>query len=197
MTRLGRCQRQTRETRVEVRWALDGTGQAEIATGIGFLDHMLESLARHGHFDLRVVAEGDLHVDQHHTTEDVAICLGRALSDALGDRGGVRRFGHAIVPLDEALALVAVDLSGRGTAEIDVPLTSEQIGAFRSEMLPHFLDSFAREGRLSLHVRLLAGRNDHHKVEAAFKALARALDDATQRDPRLAGQVPSTKGSLS
>ncbi|MBI4494687.1 MAG: imidazoleglycerol-phosphate dehydratase HisB [Chloroflexi bacterium] len=196
MARVGVCERQTRETRVEVRWELDGSGVAEIATGIGFLDHMLDSLARHGRFDLRVQAQGDLHVDQHHTTEDVGICLGRALQQALGDRAGLCRFGHAIVPLDEALALVAVDLSGRGMAVVDVPFTGEHIGAFKAEMFAHLLESLAVEARISLHARLLDGKNDHHRAEATFKALARALDDATRLDPRIAGQVPSTKGTL-
>lgn len=196
MARAGVCERQTRETRVQVRWELDGTGAAEVASGIGFLDHMLESLARHGRFDLQVRAEGDLHVDQHHTAEDLGLCLGGALNGALGDRAGIRRFGHAIVPLDEALALVAVDLSGRGTAVIEAPFTGEHIGTFKTELLAHLLESLAVEARLGLHVRVLAGKNDHHKAEAIFKALGRALDDATQLDPRIAGQVPSTKGRL-
>lgn len=196
MARVGECVRETRETRISVRWELDGSGVAQVSTGIGFLDHMLDSLARHGRFDLHVQAEGDLHVDQHHTTEDVAICLGRALAEALGSRAGIRRFGHAIVPLDEALALVAVDLSGRGTAVVDATFLGEHIGTFKTEMLPHFLESLALEARMSLHARLLAGRNDHHKAEAVFKALAQSLDDATRLDPRIADQVPSTKGSL-
>lgn len=196
MSRSGTCERRTRETQVEVRWELDGSGVAEVTTGIGFLDHMLDSLGRHGRFDLSLRAQGDLHVDQHHTTEDVGICLGRALDQALGDRAGVRRFGHAIVPLDEALALVAVDLSGRGAAVVEATFTGEQIGAFKTELFGHLLESFALEARLGLHVRVLAGKNDHHKAEAVFKALARALDDATQIDPRIAGQVPSTKGTL-
>jgi imidazoleglycerol-phosphate dehydratase len=196
MARQGSYQRDTRESKVSVEWELDGTGQADVATGIGFLDHMLDSLARHGRFDLRVRAEGDLHVDQHHTTEDVAICLGRALAVALGERTGIRRFGDATVPLDEALATVAVDLSGRGYAVVDAQLRGEQIGTFKAEMLTHLLESFAIEARISLHARVLVGRNDHHKAEAVFKALARALDDATLVDARISGQVPSTKGSL-
>lgn len=188
--------RETRESRVEVLLTLDGTGQADISTGIGFLDHMLDSLARHARFDLTLRAEGDLHVDQHHTSEDVGMTLGQALDQALGERRGIRRFGNAIVPLDEALALVAVDLGGRGWASIDLPFRGAQLGGLSTEMIPHLLASFATEARLSLHAKLLAGENDHHKAEATFKALARALDDATRLDPRLQGQVPSTKGVI-
>jgi imidazoleglycerol-phosphate dehydratase len=188
--------RETRESRVSVQVDLDGTGQADVSTGIGFLDHMLTSLARHARFDLTVRAEGDLYVDQHHTAEDVGITLGQAFNQALGDRAGIRRFGHAIVPLDEALALVAVDLGGRGWPVIDLPFNGPTIGGLATEMIPHLLQSFAQDGRLNLHVRLMAGENDHHRAEATFKALARALDDATRPDPRLAGAIPSTKGVL-
>ena len=194
--RNAQIRRETRESWVEVTLNLDGAGQAQIATGIGFLDHMLDSLSRHARFDLTVKAEGDLHVDQHHTAEDVGITLGQALDRALGDRRGIRRFGDATVPLDEALSQVAVDLGGRGWANIDLPFRGEMIGGLSSEMIPHLLQSFAMEGRFSLHVRLLAGENDHHRAEATFKALARALDDATRPDPRLGGAVPSTKGVL-
>jgi len=194
--RNAQIRRETRESRVEVTLNLDGAGQAQIATGIGFLDHMLDSLSRHARFDLTVKAEGDLHVDQHHTAEDVGITLGQALDRALGDRRGIRRFGDATVPLDEALSQVAVDLGGRGWANIDLPFRGEMIGGLSSEMIPHLLQSFAMEGRFSLHVRLLSGENDHHRAEATFKALARALDDATRPDPRLGGAVPSTKGVL-
>lgn len=194
--RVGRCQRETRETRVEARWALDGRGSAEVSTGVGFLDHMLELLAQHGLFDLEVRAQGDLHVDEHHTVEDVGIVLGRALNEALGERRSLRRIAHAIVPMDEALALVAVDLSGRGLALVDVPLSGPRIGAFPTDMVEHFLHSLAVEARITLHVQLLRGRNDHHIVEAVFKGLARALDAATERDPRLGDAVPSSKGLL-
>jgi imidazoleglycerol-phosphate dehydratase len=194
--RTATVRRETRESQVEVLLNVDGTGQADVQTGIGFLDHMLDSLARHARFDLTVRARGDLHVDQHHTCEDVGITLGQALSQALGERRAIRRFGDATVPLDEALVQVALDLGGRGWATIDLPLKSPQIGSLSSEMLPHFLASFAMEGRFNLHVRLLAGGNDHHKAEAAFKALARALDDATRPDPRIQGIVPSTKGVI-
>jgi len=194
--RRGRCVRQTRETRITAELNLDGQGEYRVKTGIGFLDHMIESLARHSRCDITVEAEGDLHVDAHHTAEDVAICLGRALHEALGDRAGLYRMGHAIVPLDEALALVALDLSGRGVAVLDTPFRAAMLGGLPTDMIPHFLQSLALEARLSLHAKILAGDNDHHRAEALFKALARALDQATRIDPRLAGAVPSTKGVL-
>jgi imidazoleglycerol-phosphate dehydratase len=194
--RTARVHRQTRESQVEVLLNLDGSGRADIATGIGFLDHMLDSLARHARFDLTLKAEGDLHVDQHHTAEDVGICLGQALDQALGERRGIRRFGDAAVPLDEALSHVAIDLGGRPWASIDLPFRGQMIGGLSSEMIPHLLQSFAIDGRFALHVRLLAGENDHHRAEATFKALARALDDATRPDPRLGNEVPSTKGVI-
>jgi imidazoleglycerol-phosphate dehydratase len=194
--RTAHIRRETRESRIEVALNLDGSGRGDIATGIGFLDHMLDSLARHARFDLTVRAEGDLHVDQHHTAEDVGIGLGQALDKALGERRAIRRFGDAAVPLDEALVQVAVDLGGRGWASIELPFHAPMIGGLSSEMIPHLLQSFALEGRFTLHVRLLAGENDHHRAEATFKALARALDDATRADPRLGGEVPSTKGVI-
>jgi imidazoleglycerol-phosphate dehydratase len=194
--RTATVRRETRESRVEVALNLDGSGRGDVSTGIGFLDHMLDSLARHARFDLTLRAEGDLHVDQHHTAEDVGITLGQALDKALGDRRAIRRFGDATVPLDEALVQVAIDLGGRGWASVDLPFQGALIGSLSSEMIPHFLQSFAADGRFALHVRLLAGQNDHHRAEAAFKALARALDDATRPDPRLAGEVPSTKGVI-
>jgi imidazoleglycerol-phosphate dehydratase len=196
MPRTGHVRRETRESQVEVTLNLDGSGRAEIATGIGFLDHMLDSLARHARFDLTLKAEGDLHVDQHHTAEDVGITLGQALDRALGERRGIRRFGDAVVPLDEALSQVAIDLGGRAWASIDLPFRAPMIGGLSSEMIPHLLQSFAMDGRFALHVRLLAGENDHHRAEATFKALARALDDATRPDARLGGEVPSTKGVI-
>jgi imidazoleglycerol-phosphate dehydratase len=194
--RTGHVHRETRESRVEVILNLDGSGRADISTGIGFLDHMLDSLARHARFDLTVKADGDLHVDQHHTAEDVGITLGQTLDQALGERRGIRRFGDAVVPLDEALSQVAIDLGGRPWASIDLPFRGTQIGGLSSDMIPHLLQSFAVDGRFALHVRLLAGDNDHHRAEATFKALARALDDATRPDPRLGDQVPSTKGVM-
>jgi imidazoleglycerol-phosphate dehydratase len=188
--------RKTGETDIEVTLNLDGAGQASITTGVGFLDHMLHALARHARFDLTVQASGDLHIDEHHTVEDVGIVLGRALAEALSDRRGITRMGHAIVPMDEALALVAVDLGGRGYFVFDGEFNTARIGQLGTSLIPHFFESLAHEGRLNLHARLLAGIDDHHRAEALFKALARALDMATRLDPRLAGQVPSTKGTL-
>src|ERR687884_704161 len=194
--RTATVRRETRESRVEIALNLDGWGRGDVSTGMGFLDNMLDRLARPARFDLTLRAEGDLHVDQHHTAEDVGITLGQALDKALGDRRAIRRFGDAVVPLDEALAQVAVDLGGRGWASIDLPFRGPMLGGLSSEMIPHLLQSFAMDGRFSLHVRLLAGDNDHHRAEATFKALARALDDATRHDPRLGAEVPSTKGVI-
>lgn len=194
--RTAEIHRQTRETTIDVSLDVDGTGRAEIATGIGFLDHMLDALARHARFDLKVKAVGDLHIDAHHTAEDVAIVLGQALDRALGDKKGLRRFADATVPLDEALVHVTVDLSGRGVAVVDLPFRGEMMGTLPTEMVPHFLKSLAVEGRFTLHVRQLHGENDHHRAEATFKALARSLEIATRIDPRIADLVPSTKGSL-
>ncbi|HZT08057.1 MAG TPA: imidazoleglycerol-phosphate dehydratase HisB [Chloroflexota bacterium] len=194
--RTGRVHRVTRETDVLVSLTIDGRGNASVASGVGFLDHMLESLARHGLFDLEVQATGDLHVDDHHSIEDVAITLGQALRQALGDGRGIRRMGHAFVPLDESLAMAAVDISGRGMAIVDLQIEGATVGDMKSQMVPHFLQSLAMEARMSLHVQVLTGRNDHHKVEASFKALAKALDWATQLDERLGTEVPSTKGVL-
>ena len=188
--------RETGETGIEVELDLDGSGRYEIDTGLKMLDHLLAQIARHGLFDLRIKARGDLALDEHHTVEDVAITLGRALAQALGERQGIARMGHAIVPLDEALAQVAVDLSGRGYAVVEASFTDKRLGELPSDLIRHFLESFALEGRLNLHARLLAGSNDHHKAEALFKALAKALKDATRPEERLKGQVPSTKGVI-
>jgi imidazoleglycerol-phosphate dehydratase len=194
--RRGQIERETRETRVRVVIDLDGSGQGEVETGIGMFDHLLEQIARHGLFDLSVQARGDIDRDAHHTIEDVGICLGQALNQALGERRGIARMAHAIVPLDEALTLVAVDAGGRGYAAIDLPFRGERIGDLPAEMIEHFLHTFAVEARTSLHVRLMAGVNDHHRAESAFKALARALSAATRLDPRLEGAIPSTKGVI-
>ncbi len=188
--------RKTGETDIELTINLDGTGQADVSTGVGFLDHMLHALARHARLNLKVRAEGDLHIDEHHTVEDVGIVLGRALAQALGDRKGITRMGHAIVPMDEALAMVAVDFGGRGYFVFDGEFSTDRIGQMGTSLVPHFFESVAHEGKLNLHARLLAGRDDHHRAEALFKAFARALDMALTRDDRLAGQVPSTKGTL-
>lgn len=187
--------RTTNETTVEVELNLDGRGQAEVATGIGFLDHLLDSLARHSLFDLRLRASGDLHVDEHHTTEDVAIALGRALDQALGERRGIRRIAHAYAPLDEALALVVVDAGGRGYAVVDADFAGRRIGALDADLVRHVIETLARESRCTIHARVLYGANDHHRAEALIKALARALDAATSLDPRRE-DVPSTKGTL-
>ena len=196
MERRGKEERETKETKVRVELNLDGSGQASIATGVGMLDHLLEQIARHGLIDITIAAQGDLQIDPHHTAEDVAICLGRALKKALGKREGIVRFGHAVVPLDEALALVAVDLSGRGYAALDLPWTGTKVGELPTDLIGHMLWSIATESRMTLHARILAGTSDHHKAEAVFKALARSLGTAVRLDPRLGSDVPSTKGSL-
>ncbi len=187
--------RQTRETRIEVTLDLDGAGNADVATGIGFYDHLLTSFAHHGLFDLEVRATGDLQVDEHHTVEDVALVLGAALAAALGDRAGITRFGEASVPMDEALASAVVDAGGRPYAVLDLPFRGERIGTLATQLVEHALESFARTSGTTLHLRG-SGRNDHHLAEAAFKALARALRAAVAIDPRRAEAVPSTKGSL-
>ena len=187
--------RVTRETDITVHLELDGEGRAEVATGIGFLDHLLTSLAHHALFDLTIAATGDLEVDEHHTTEDVALVLGAALDAALGDRSGIRRFGDASVPMDEALASVAIDVGGRPYAVVDLPFRGERMGTLPTQLVEHALEAFARTSGSTLHVRG-AGRNDHHLAEAAFKALARALRIACEPDPRRRG-VASTKGTAS
>ena len=186
--------RRTRETDVTVTLDLDGGGSADVATGVGFYDHLLSSLAHHALFDLEVRATGDLHVDEHHTVEDVALVLGSALSEALGDRVGIRRFGEGQAPMDESLAAAVVDLSGRPYAVVDLPFRGERVGELPLQLVEHALESFARTAGATLHLRA-TGRNDHHLAEAAFKALARALREASELDPRRAG-VASTKGTL-
>jgi len=187
--------RETRETRIELTLELDGRGKYEIETGIPFLDHMLSHLALHGLFDLRVRAQGDLEVDEHHTVEDVAICLGRALDEALGEREGIVRMAHSCVPMDEALAFVALDLGGRAYVVVEADFTAPRIGALATSLIPHFLETLAYHARMNLHARVLYGRDDHHKAEALFKALGRALGAATRLEPRREG-APSTKGVL-
>ena len=189
-------ERQTRETNVSLGLELDGLGRYDVSTGIGMFDHMLEQLARHSLIDLRVDATGDIERDPHHLIEDVGLVLGQALNEALGERRGISRFGHAFAPMDEALALVAVDLGGRPYAAIDATFDREDIGQLPAENVKHFLEAFAQEGRLNLHARLLSGENDHHRVEALFKALARALRAAVTIDERIADQLPSTKEVL-
>lgn len=188
--------RQTNETQLQINLDLDGTGKHEISTGVGFLDHMLTHLAVHGLFDLSVQAKGDLHIDAHHTVEDVALALGQAFDQALGDRKGIVRIGDCFVPMDETLAHVAVDLSGRPYAVIQAAWHAPYIGNIPTTLFPHFFESLAVTARCNLHARVLYGRDDHHQAEALFKAWARALDVATQIDPRRAEVVPSTKGTL-
>jgi len=193
--RQARVTRTTKETQVEVALTLDGQGRYQIETGLGFLDHLLAQVAVHGHLDLEVRVRGDLEVDEHHTVEDVAIALGQALDQALGDRRGIVRMGHAYAPLDEALARVVVDLSGRPYAVVRAAFRAPRLGALDSDLIIHFLETLAVHGRMNLHARVLYGRNDHHKAEALFKALGRALDRASRLDPRRE-TVPSTKGIL-
>jgi imidazoleglycerol-phosphate dehydratase len=193
--RTARIERSTNETRITIELNLDGTGQHSIATGVGFLDHMLTHLAVHGLFDLSVQASGDLHIDVHHTVEDVALVLGAAFDQALGDRKGITRMGSFYVPMDETLAFVAIDFSGRPYCVVSAEWGSAPVGGIPTSLFPHFLESFAITSRCNLHARVLYGRDDHHKAEALFKALARALAAATLPDPRRAG-VPSTKGTL-
>ena len=195
-TRTASIERRTGETSIELTLNIDGSGMVDIATGIGFLDHMLHLFARHGLFDLKVHASGDLHVDEHHTAEDVCICLGQALDRALGERRGLVRTAHAYVPMDEALGFVAVDLSGRPYCVVDADFVTPRVGQLGTDLIAHLFESIAMHGRMNLHARVLYGRNDHHKVEALFKALGRALDTATRIDERLGGAIPSTKGVL-
>jgi imidazoleglycerol-phosphate dehydratase len=189
-----RVARRTRETDITIAFDLDGTGASDVATGIGFYDHLLTSFAHHGLFDLSIAASGDLHVDEHHTVEDVSLVLGAALAEALGDRAGIRRFGDAAVPMDESVATAVIDVGGRPYAVIDLPFRAERAGTLPLQLVDHALESFARTSGSTLHLRG-TGRNDHHLAEAAFKALARALRLACEPDPRRTG-VASTKGSL-
>lgn len=198
MSRTARRERKTKETEIRASVTLDGAGDARVATGIGFFDHMLEALARHGLFDLDVECSGDLHVDAHHTVEDVGIVLGGCFLDALGDKAGIVRFADATVPLDEALVRAVVDVSGRPFLHFDVPLPVDQprIGEFDVALSAEFWRAFATEARITMHLDGFRGDNAHHVVEATFKAAARALDAATRLDPRRGGAVPSTKGAL-
>jgi len=188
--------RNTAETRITVRVNLDGTGQATLSTGIGFFDHMLDQIARHGLIDLAIQAEGDLHIDGHHTVEDVGITLGQAVARAVGDKKGIRRYGHAYVPLDEALSRVVIDFSGRPGLVMNVPFKSGIIGTFDSQLAYEFFQGFVNHAGVTLHIDNLRGENAHHQAETVFKAFARALRAALELDPRGAGQIPSTKGSL-
>jgi imidazoleglycerol-phosphate dehydratase len=194
--RVGRVERRTGETDIVLELDLDGTGRWEVETGVGFLDHMLSHIAAHGLIDLTIQAKGDLQVDAHHTVEDVGIALGRALQQALGDRRGIARYGQSLLPMDEALALVALDFSNRGLFVGELPLASDRVGAFDAELVSEFMRALASNAGMTLHVRLLCGGNTHHQIEAVFKGLGRALREAVALDPRRTEAVPSTKGVL-
>lgn len=189
-------QRKTGETEITLSLSIDGSGTAQTSTGVGFLDHMLTLFAKHGLFDIHVAATGDLHIDEHHTAEDVCICLGQAINQALGERRGIVRTAHSYVPMDESLGFVAVDLGGRPYAVFQAAFVTPRVGQLGTDLIEHLFESIAFHGRMNLHARVEYGRNDHHKVEALFKALGRALDAATRIDDRLAGAIPSTKGTL-
>jgi imidazoleglycerol-phosphate dehydratase len=193
--RVAKIDRSTAETKISLELNLDGTGQSEIATGVGFFDHMLTLLARHGAFDLRVKADGDLHVDQHHTVEDTGICLGQAIKAALGDKTGIRRYGHFTLPMEETLVTTALDLSGRYYLVFNAPIPASKIGDFDSELVEDFWQAVAANALMNLHVVLHHGRNSHHISEGIFKSAARALRMAVEKDSRMTG-VPSTKGTL-
>ena len=195
-SRIAELARNTAETQVSVRVNLDGTGVSRLHTGIGFFDHMLDQIARHGLIDLDIDAEGDLHIDGHHTVEDVGITLGQAVHKAIGDKKGIRRYGHAYVPLDEALSRVVIDFSGRPGLELNVPFKSGMIGAFDTQLTHEFFQGFVNHAFVTLHIDNLKGENAHHQAETVFKAFARALRAAIELDPRALGTIPSTKGSL-
>ena len=194
--RIAEVQRNTSETQITVRVNLDGSGAADLATGIGFFDHMLDQIARHGLIDLKIQAQGDLHIDGHHTVEDVGITLGQAVAQAVGDKKGIRRYGHAYVPLDEALSRVVIDFSGRPGLHMRVPFKAGMIGQLDTQLVYEFFQGFANHAGVTLHIDNLHGDNAHHQCETVFKAFARALRMALEHDPRMAGVVPSTKGSL-
>jgi imidazoleglycerol-phosphate dehydratase len=196
MNRTADVRRDTKETRIRVRLDLDGTGQAKLATGIGFFDHMLDQIARHGLIDLEIEAQGDLHIDGHHTVEDVGITLGMAVAQAVGDKRGLTRYGHAYVPLDEALSRVVIDFSGRPGLHMDVPFKSGMVGGFDTQLAYEFFQGFANHALVTLHIDNLRGENAHHQCETVFKAFARALRMALALDPRAPGVIPSTKGAL-
>ena len=194
--RTATIRRDTKETKVQVTLDLDGSGSAEVRTGVGFLDHMLDHFGKHGMLDLTIQSEGDLHVDDHHTAEDVGICLGQAIAKALGDKAGIRRFGSASVPMDEALASVSMDLSGRAVLVFNVRFAGDKIGTFDTQLIEEFCRALSAHAGMNLHVNVPYGANDHHVAEALFKALAQAFRAAKEIDPARRGQVPSTKGSL-
>lgn len=188
--------RKTGETDISLSLSLEGKGTYEVETGCGFLNHMLELFARHGRFDLSVQCKGDTHVDYHHTAEDVAICLGQAFKEALGDKKGITRYGSMILPMDEALILCAVDIGGRAYLNFDAVIPTEKVGDFDTELVKEFMTALAREMNMNLHIKMLAGENSHHIIEGMFKAMARALKEAVKIDPEFADEIPSTKGIL-
>lgn len=195
MERTATVNRYTNETKIDLDFSIDGEGKTELETGVSFLSHMLDLFAKHGQFDLKVDAKGDVEVDGHHTTEDIGICIGQALREALGDKKGIKRYGNAFVPMDEALAQVVIDLSNRPHLEMRAEFPAQQVGTFDVELVHEFLWKLALEARMNLHVIVHYGKNTHHMIEAVFKALGRALDEATTIDPRVKG-VPSSKGML-
>jgi len=194
--RQAKIKRQTKETDIFLRLDLDGTGESKINTGCGFLDHMLTLFSKHAHYDLEVSCNGDVEVDYHHTVEDVGICLGQALTEALADKRGIKRYGSIILPMDEALILVAIDISGRDFLAYALDIPSYKVGDFDTELCEEFMRAFVREAKLTLHIRQLAGTNSHHIIEGAFKALGRALSASTEIDQRFSADLPSTKGVL-
>ena len=194
--RTARIRRRTAATDITLSLTIEGTGKRDIATGCGFLDHMLTLFARHGRFDLAVTCQGDTHIDDHHTVEDIAICLGDAFAEALGDKRGITRYASTLLPMDEALILTAVDISGRGMLCCDIDIPTEKVGAFDTQLTEEFLLALTRRADITLHVRQLAGRNSHHIIEGLFKSLARTLSAAAAIDSRAAGEIPSTKGVL-
>lgn len=195
LERTSEVERITSETQIKLTLALDGTGENQVTTGVGFLDHMLILLSKHGAINLTLEASGDTHIDDHHTVEDVGIALGQALRSALGNKAGINRYGQALVPMDEALILAAVDISGRGFLELDLPLPAAKVGTFDTELVEEFFRALAVNGGITLHLRMLSGRNTHHIIEGVFKAVGRALRQAVAKDDRLTG-IPSTKGVL-
>ncbi len=196
MIRAQQIERKTAETDIVLALSLDGMGKSEIETGCGFLDHMLTLFAKHGRFDLKVKCVGDTQVDYHHTAEDIGICLGDAFADCLGEMRGITRYGHMILPMDEALILSAVDISGRGKLVFDLPVPTEKVGDFDTELVKEFFEAFVRRANLTLHIQKLAGENTHHIIEGAFKSVARSLRTAVKLDPDTMGEIPSTKGIL-
>jgi imidazoleglycerol-phosphate dehydratase len=194
--RTASVRRDTLETKIEVEINVDGTGKAQFDTGVPFLEHMMDQIARHGLIDMRVSCEGDTHIDDHHSVEDIGITLGQAVAKAIGDKKGIRRYGHAYVPLDEALSRVVIDFSGRPALLMDIPFTQKRVGQFDTELFWEFFQGFVNHAQVTLHIDCLKGHNAHHQIETVFKAFGRALRMALERDPRMEGVMPSTKGTL-